>query len=175
VSGGKADRLVELLESIFDAGESALVFSQYVKVGEKIKTLLEKKFARKIPFLHGGLSPAARDSQISAFNGSEKPTAFVLSLKAGGFGLNLTKATHVIHYDRWWNPAVENQATDRAHRIGQSRTVFVHLFVSHGTLEDRIDRILEDKRMMAGELVVSGESFLLKMSDREFAKTVGLS
>ena len=115
-----------------------------------------------------------RDAQIAAFNASEMPTAFVLSLKAGGFGLNLTKATHVIHYDRWWNPAVENQATDRAHRIGQTRTVFVHLFISHGTLEDRIDRILEEKRTIAGELVVSGESFLLKMSDREFAKTVAL-
>ena len=174
VYGGKVERLVELLESIFDAGESVLVFTQYVKVGERIKALIEKKFARKVPFLHGGLTPAARDAQIAAFNSSEAPTAFVLSLKAGGFGLNLTKATHVIHYDRWWNPAVENQATDRAHRIGQSRTVFVHLFISHGTLEDRIDRILEEKRTIAGELVVSGESFLLKMSDREFARTVAL-
>ena len=174
IYGGKVERLVELLESIFDAGESALVFTQYVKVGERIKTLIEKKFARKVPFLHGGLTPSARDAQIAAFNSSEQPTAFVLSLKAGGFGLNLTKATHVIHYDRWWNPAVENQATDRAHRIGQSRTVFVHLFISHGTLEDRIDRILEEKRTIAGELVVSGESFLLKMSDKEFARTVAL-
>ena len=174
VYGGKVDRLMELLESIFDAGESVLVFTQYVKVGERLKALIEKKFARKVPFLHGGLTPLARDSQIAAFNSSEQPTAFVLSLKAGGFGLNLTKATHVIHYDRWWNPAVENQATDRAHRIGQSRTVFVHLFISHGTLEDRIDRILEDKRTIAGELVVSGESFLLKMSDKEFARTVAL-
>jgi SNF2 family DNA or RNA helicase len=174
IYGGKVERLVELLESIFDAGESVLVFTQYVKVGERIKALIEKKFARKVPFLHGGLTPSARDSQIAAFNSSEQPTAFVLSLKAGGFGLNLTKATHVIHYDRWWNPAVENQATDRAHRIGQSRTVFVHLFISHGTLEDRIDRILEEKRTIAGELVVSGESFLLKMSDKEFARTVAL-
>ena len=174
VYGGKVERLVELLESIFDAGESVLVFTQYVKVGERIKALIEKKFSRRVPFLHGGLTPSARDAQIAAFNSAESPTAFVLSLKAGGFGLNLTKATHVIHYDRWWNPAVENQATDRAHRIGQSRTVFVHLFISHGTLEDRIDRILEEKRTIAGELVVSGESFLLKMSDKEFARTVAL-
>ena len=174
VYGGKVERLVELLESIFDAGESVLVFTQYVKVGERIKALIEKKFSRRVPFLHGGLTPSARDAQIAAFNSADSPTAFVLSLKAGGFGLNLTKATHVIHYDRWWNPAVENQATDRAHRIGQSRTVFVHLFISHGTLEDRIDRILEEKRTIAGELVVSGESFLLKMSDKEFARTVAL-
>jgi SNF2 family DNA or RNA helicase len=174
VHGGKVERLLELLESIFDAGESALVFTQYVKIAERLKSLIENKFARKVPFLHGGLTPIARDTQIKSFNTSELPTAFVLSLKAGGFGLNLTKATHVIHYDRWWNPAVENQATDRAHRIGQTRTVFVHLFISHGTLEDRIDRILEDKKAIAGELVVSGESFLLKMSDKEFAHAVAL-
>ena len=173
--GGKVDRLEELLDSIFDAGESALVFTQYVKVGERLKTLLEKRFKREVPFLHGGLSPAARESRIAAFNSSDAPTAFVLSLKAGGFGLNLTKATHVIHYDRWWNPAVESQATDRAHRIGQGRTVFVHLFISHGTLEDRIDTLLEEKRALAGELVVSGESFLLKMSRDEFTRTISLN
>ena len=172
--GGKADRLVELLESIFETGESVLVFTQYVKVGERVKALVEDSFGRRVPFLHGGLSPAAREAQIAAFNAAERPTAFVLSLKAGGFGLNLTKATHVIHYDRWWNPAIENQATDRAHRIGQARTVFVHLFISHGTLEDRIDAMLEEKRALAGELVVSGESFLLKMGEDEFARTVGL-
>ena len=173
--GGKADRLAELLESLFESGESALVFTQYVRVGERLKTLIEKRFGGSVPFLHGGLSPAAREAQIAAFNASERPTAFVLSLKAGGFGLNLTKATHVIHYDRWWNPAIENQATDRAHRIGQTRTVFVHLFIAHGTLEDRIDALLEEKRALAGALVVSGESFLLKMGEEEFARTVGLS
>ena len=173
--GGKVDRLVELLESIFDAGESALVFTQYVKVGERLKALIEERFARRVPFLHGGLTAAAREAQIAQFNDAEQPTAFVLSLKAGGFGLNLTKATHVIHYDRWWNPAIENQATDRAHRIGQSRTVFVHLFISHGTLEDRIDALLEEKRALADELVVSGESFLMKMSEEDFSRTVRLS
>ena len=173
--GGKVDRLVELLESIFDVGESVLVFTQYVKVGERIRALIAEKFGRPVPFLHGGLSPAEREAQIAAFNAAERPTAFVLSLKAGGFGLNLTKATHVIHYDRWWNPSIENQATDRAHRIGQARTVFVHLFISHGTLEDRIDALLEEKRAIAGELVASGESFLLKMGDDEFARTISLS
>ena len=175
LQGGKVDRLVELLESIFEAGESVLVFTQYVKVGERLRALIAEKFGRPVPFLHGGLSPVAREAQIAAFNAAERPTAFVLSLKAGGFGLNLTKATHVIHYDRWWNPAIENQATDRAHRIGQTHTVFVHLFISHGTLEDRIDALLEEKRSIAGELVVSGENFLLKMGEAEFARTVGLS
>ena len=150
------------------------MFKQYERVGERLKSLLEERFGREVPFLHGGLSPAARERQIAAFNAAERPTAFVLSLKAGGFGLNLTKATHVIHYDRWWNPAVENQATDRAHRIGQTHPVLVHLFISHGTLEDRIDAMLEEKRALAGELVVSGESFLLKMSEEEFARTVRL-
>ncbi len=172
--GGKWDRLVELLESIFETGESALVFTQYAKVGARLQKMLEEKFRRPVPFLHGALSSAAREAQIAAFNASERPTAFVLSLKAGGFGLNLTKATHVLHYDRWWNPAVESQATDRAHRIGQTRTVFVHLFIAHGTLEDRIDALLEEKRALAGELVVSGESFLLKMGEEEFARTVRL-
>jgi SNF2 family DNA or RNA helicase len=175
LSGGKADRLVELLETVFESGESALIFTQYVKVGEKLKQLLEAKFARRVPFLYGGLPAAEREARIAGFNASAAPTAFILSLKAGGFGLNLTKATHVIHYDRWWNPAVENQATDRAHRIGQSRPVLVHLFMCHGTLEDRIDEMLEAKREVAGELVVSGESFLMKMGEEEFARTVRLS
>ena len=175
LSGGKVNRLVELVESIFDAGESVLVFTQYVKVGERLRELLERRFARKIPFLHGGLSATEREARIAAFGSSDKPTAFVLSLKAGGFGLNLTKATHVIHFDRWWNPAVENQATDRVHRIGQTRAVFVHLFIAPGTLEDRIDSLLEEKRTLAGDLVVSGESFLLKMSEDEFVRTLALS
>jgi SNF2 family DNA or RNA helicase len=175
VRGGKVERLEELLETIFESGESALVFTQYVKVGEKLKALLEKKFDRRVPFLHGGLSPAAREECIAGFNSAKEPTAFILSLKAGGFGLNLTKATHVIHYDRWWNPAVENQATDRAHRIGQKHSVLVHLFVCHGTLEDRIDQMLESKREAAGEVVVSGEGFLMKMSEEEFVRTVRLS
>ena len=175
LAGGKVDRLMELLDSIFDAGESALVFTQYVKVGRIVRRMIERRFGVETPFLHGGLQPSEREAQIAAFNAYGKPTAFVLSLKAGGFGLNLTKATHVIHFDRWWNPAVESQATDRAHRIGQTRTVFVHLFIAHGTLEDRIDRLLEEKRAIAGELVASGESFLLKMGESEFARTVGLS
>jgi len=173
--GGKVERVEQLLESIFEAGESALVFTQYVKVGERLRELMGKRFGMRVPFLHGGLQPSAREAQIAAFNSSTRPSAFILSLKAGGFGLNLTKATHVIHYDRWWNPAVENQATDRAHRIGQTHPVLVHLFMAHGTLEDRIDALLEEKRALAGELVVSGESFLLEMGDAEFGRTVGLS
>ena len=104
-------------------------------------------------FLHGGLTAAQRERQIELFNSPSAPaSAFVLSLKAGGYGLNLTKASHVIHYDRWWNPAVEDQATDRAHRIGQDKTVFVHTFVSEGTIEERVEEILERKESLAGLL-----------------------
>ncbi len=163
VAGGKADRLVELLGTIFENGESALVFTQYAKVGAALKKLLEKTFSRTVPFLHGGLTAAQRERQIALFNhqspatNHQPPTAFVLSLKAGGFGLNLTKATHVIHYDRWWNPAVEEQATDRAHRIGQEKTVFVHNFVTEGTIEERVEEILERKESLAG-LLKDGEA-----------------
>lgn len=156
VAGGKADRLIELVETIFENGESVLVFTQYAKVGEALRKLLEGRFAQPVAFLHGGLSAAQREEQIALFDGTAGPAAFVLSLRAGGFGLNLTKATHVIHYDRWWNPAVEGQATDRAHRIGQEKTVFVHVFVTEGTVEERVEEILERKESLAG-LLKDGE------------------
>ena len=156
VSGGKADRLVELVETIFENGESVLIFSQYAKVGEALKKMLERRFAQPIAFLHGGLTAAQREEQIALFDGTAGPAAFVLSLRAGGFGLNLTKATHVIHFDRWWNPAVEGQATDRAHRIGQEKTVFVHVFVTEGTVEERVEEILDRKESLAG-LLKDGE------------------
>ena len=156
VSGGKADRLVELVETIFENGESVLVFTQYAKVGEALRKLLEGRFAQPVAFLHGGLSAAQREEQIALFGGTAGPAAFVLSLRAGGFGLNLTKATHVIHFDRWWNPAVEGQATDRAHRIGQEKTVFVHVFVTEGTVEERVEEILDRKESLAG-LLKDGE------------------
>ncbi len=171
---GKLQRLLALLESIFDAGESALVFTQYAKVGSALRTVLESHFGRRMPFLHGGLSVRGREGEIAAFNRAVNPTAFILSLKAGGFGLNLTRATHVIHYDRWWNPAVEDQATDRAHRLGQSKDVFVHLLIASGTLEEHVDDILERKSALAGTLVTSGESFLAKMGVSDFERTVAL-
>ena len=171
---GKMLRLFDLIDAIFDAGESALVFTQYAKVGKALKDALEKKFPGKaFPFMHGALSPAKREEEISRFN-APGPSAFILSLRTGGFGLNLTKATHVIHFDRWWNPAVEAQATDRAHRIGQSSTVFVHVFITSGTIEERVDEILERKLATAGSLVSSGESFLAQMSPEEFEKIVRL-
>lgn len=172
---GKLDRLFDLLEAIFAAGESALVFSQYAKVGRQIRAFLKDRFGRDFPFLHGALSAAEREREVESFTKCDGPSAFILSLRAGGFGLNLVKATHVIHFDRWWNPAVESQATDRAHRIGQHGTVLVHSFITEGTLEERIDDILRRKSTLAGSLVPDGEKFLREMSPEEFDDVVGLS
>jgi len=182
LSGGKLERLFELLAEIFAGGENALIFTQYAKVGLALQTALAERFGRSFPFLHGGLSLAQREAEIEKFNRAAErsrfvsayPNAFILSLKAGGFGLNLTRATHVIHYDRWWNPAVENQATDRAHRIGQAKTVFVHQFIAAGTLEEHVDEILERKSRVAGTLVQSGESFLAQLSAEELTAAVTL-
>ena len=149
---GKLERLYGLLEEVFANGESALVFTQYAKVGALLREKLAERFGETYPFLHGALGVKEREAAIRAFN-RRGPRAFILSLKAGGFGLNLTKATHVIHFDRWWNPAVENQATDRAHRIGQTKTVFVHEFITAGTLEEHVDEILETKSRVAGTLI----------------------
>ena len=154
---GKLERLCELVGTIFENGESALVFTQYAKVGLWLRTELEKRFARKFPFLHGALSAREREEAVKTFQTSKRPNLFILSLKAGGFGLNLTKATHVIHFDRWWNPAVEDQATDRAHRIGQTKTVFVHLFITPGTLEEHVDEILERKGRVADSVITEAE------------------
>ena len=174
-SGGKFARLTELVETIFASGESALVFTQYAKVGAALKSALEARFGRRVQFLHGGLSVKEREREIAAFNRGKGSSLFILSLKAGGFGLNLVKAAHVIHYDRWWNPAVENQATDRAHRIGQTKTVFVHLMITEGTLEERVDDILQSKSALAGSLITGGESFLAKMSAKELDEVVALT
>ena len=153
---GKLERLYELLEGIFAAGESVLVFTQYAKVGAMLREKLAEKFGEAYPFLHGALGVKEREAAIRAFN-RPGPRAFILSLKAGGFGLNLVKATHVVHFDRWWNPAAENQATDRAHRIGQTKTVFVHAFITAGTLEEHVDEILETKSRVAGTLISETE------------------
>ena len=172
---GKVRRLDELLEEIYANGESALVFTQYARMGRLLKDHLLEHFGRPVPFLHGALDPKRREAEIAAFNRAKEPSAFVLSLKAGGFGLNLTRATHVIHFDRWWNPAVEAQATDRAHRIGQTRNVEVHVFVCSGTVEDRVDRLLESKKILAEGAIASGEGFLASMADDELSEFLELS
>ena len=172
---GKLQRLEEMLEEIFERGESALIFTQYAEMGALLKQRLCETFGRDMPFLHGGVPRKARDHMVRAFQESAEPQAFVLSLKAGGIGLNLTRASHVFHYDRWWNPAVEDQATDRAFRIGQTRNVMVHKFLCGGTLEERIDDMIAHKSALAAEIVTSGEVFLTELSNDELDQLLRLS
>lgn len=169
---GKLAAFEELVDVILDEGESVLVFSQYVRLCR----LLERRLSeRGLPteLLSGESSPAKRQDMVDRFQAGEIPV-FLLSLKAGGVGLNLTRATHVIHYDRWWNPAVEDQATDRAYRIGQDRPVQVHRLIAEGTLEERIAQVLEKKRGLAESIVGAGEDWITELSDDELADLVRL-
>lgn len=162
---GKAMRLMEMLEEVVATGDRALVFTQYRQMGHLLVAMIRQELDSEAQFLHGGTPQAKREALIERFQ-SNDPTCpiFVLSLKAGGVGLNLTAANHVFHFDRWWNPAVENQATDRAFRIGQHRTVHVHKMISEGTLEERIDQMIEQKTELAQQIIGSGESWLTELS-----------
>ncbi len=153
---GKLERLKEMLEEVVANKENSLVFTQYAQMGKLLHAYLQKALGCETFFLSGSMPRKQRDATVKAFQES-KGTVFVLSLKAGGFGLNLTAANHVFHYDRWWNPAVESQATDRAYRIGQSRNVEVHKFITKGTLEEKIDAMLENKRALS-DAVITGSS-----------------
>jgi hypothetical protein len=164
---GKLARFDELLDELLDAGERALVFTQYREMGELLVRHVDERLGIRAPFLHGGVPKARRDAMVAAFQSGEGPPLQLVSLKAGGTGLNLTAASRVVHYDRWWNPAVENQATDRAWRLGQRRTVFVHTLVCQGTLEERIDALLQDKQKLAGLVVGSGEGWLTELSTEQ--------
>ncbi|VAX39025.1 Helicase, SNF2/RAD54 family, partial [hydrothermal vent metagenome] len=162
---GKCVRLMEMLDEILASDEKSLIFTQYRQMGHLLSLMLRHEFDREVLFLHGGTAQGRRVSMIDEFQdgGMEKPI-MILSLKAGGVGLNLTAASHVFHYDRWWNPAVENQATDRAYRIGQDKTVYVHKFVVRGTLEERIDEMIESKMELASSIVGAGERWLTELS-----------
>ncbi|CAA9264979.1 MAG: Helicase, SNF2/RAD54 family [uncultured Acidimicrobiales bacterium] len=169
---GKLEALDDLLPSMLGNGESVLVFTQYVTMGR----LLERHLAASdigTVFLHGGVPIARREHMVARFQAGEVPI-FLLSLKAGGLGLNLTRATQVVHYDRWWNPAVEDQASDRAWRIGQDRPVQVHRFVTEGTVEDKVAALLATKRALAEAVVGSGEAWLSELGDDELAALVTL-
>lgn len=169
---GKLAALEELLDVIVGAGDSVLVFSQFVDMCSLIETHLTTLHIPSL-FLHGGVPARRREEMVAKFQAGEVPV-FLLSLKAGGVGLNLTQATHVIHYDRWWNPAVEDQASDRAHRIGQRHAVQIHRLVCEGTLEDRIAELLERKRELAESVVGQGEAWIGDLNDRELAALVRL-
>ncbi|KZK75092.1 MAG: helicase SNF2 [Pelodictyon luteolum] len=172
---GKLQRLLELLAEIRESGERTLVFTQFREMGSLLQGHLQERLGEEVFFLHGSLSRKKRDEMIETFqNGDDAPRIFILSLKAGGSGLNLTKASHVIHYDRWWNPAVENQATDRAFRIGQKLNVEVHKFITAGTLEERIDEMIEKKTSVSGTVLGNGEQWLTELSNSDLKKLVML-
>jgi superfamily II DNA or RNA helicase len=169
---GKLEALDDLLDAIVDAGDSVLVFTQYVAMARLLEAHLTVRGLPSV-FLHGGVAPRRRDALVDRFQAGEVPV-FLLSLKAGGTGLNLTQATHVVHFDRWWNPAVEDQASDRAWRIGQDRPVQVHRLVTEGTIEDRIAKLLDSKRELADAVVGTGEAWLAELSDDDLAALVAL-
>jgi SNF2 family DNA or RNA helicase len=172
---GKLARLTEMLEEALAAGDRALVFSQFAEMGAILKRHLEDAFGHETLFLHGGVPKKARDRMVERFQADgDGPPLFVLSLKAGGTGLNLTRASHVFHFDRWWNPAVENQATDRAFRIGQRRRVQVHKFLCAGTLEEKIDEMIERKKQVAEAVVGTGEGWLTELSTAELKELIAL-
>ncbi len=164
---GKLERLTEMLDEALAVGDHALVFTQFVEMGTLLRNHLREVFGVEVLFLHGGTPAPQRDDMVQAFQTEEGPPIFILSLRAGGAGLNLTRASHVFHFDRWWNPAVENQATDRAFRIGQRRNVQVHKFVVAGTLEERINAIVESKQNLADSIVGSGEQWLTELSTEQ--------
>jgi superfamily II DNA or RNA helicase len=172
---GKFARLRQLAEVIAAKQEKVLVFTQFRETTEPLAAFLGSVFGREGLVLHGGTPVAKRRELVKRFQEDELIPFFVLSLKAGGTGLNLTAASHVIHYDRWWNPAVENQATDRAFRIGQQRNVLVHKFICRGTIEDRIDQLIEAKQQLVKDVLEGGAELLLtEMSDRELLDLVKL-
>ncbi len=171
---GKLQRLVEMLDEILTVGDRALVFTQFAEMGSLLQRYLSEKFDTEVLYLHGGVPAKQRDKMVSAFQEKGGPPIFVLSLKAGGLGLNLTNANHVFHFDRWWNPAVENQATDRAFRIGQVKNVQVHKFICVGTLEESIDEMIERKKDVADRVVGGGEAWLTELSNEELKKLLAL-
>ncbi len=172
---GKLARLEETLEEITASGERALCFTQFAQMGSLLCGHLEARLGSGVPFLHGGVAKRARDQMVAEFQSDGGPPLLLLSLKAGGVGLNLTAANHVIHFDRWWNPAVEDQATDRAFRIGQRRDVQVRKFVCVGTVEERIDQMIEAKRELAQRIVGSGEAWVNELSVAQLRDLVALS
>ncbi|MCY4149820.1 MAG: DEAD/DEAH box helicase [Gammaproteobacteria bacterium] len=169
-------RVNEMVEEALAESSSILVFTQFAELGEQLEEFLRSHHHCPVHFLHGGTSRRNRERMIESFQDANTPPGvFVLSLKAGGVGITLTQANHVFHFDRWWNPAVENQATDRAYRIGQKQSVFVHKMITLGTLEEKIDQMIEDKRALADSIVGSDENWLTEMDNNEFRQLISLN
>lgn len=173
---GKLTRFDELVTDLLDQDERALVFTQFREMGDLLQRHVAEQFGIDAPFLHGGVSRTARDAMVDGFQDGTAPPLLIVSLKAGGTGLNLTAASQVIHYDRWWNPAVEDQATDRAWRIGQTRTVNVHKLVCEGTVEEKVSQVIDDKRELAAQVVGSGNSdaWMSELSTDELRELITL-
>ncbi|WP_020557999.1 DEAD/DEAH box helicase [Thiofilum flexile] len=172
----KLARVQEMLEEALEAGDSMLLFTQFTEIGSQLEKTLREKYACPIYYLHGATSRKQREQMIEAFQDPDTPAGiFILSLKAGGVGITLTRANHVFHFDRWWNPAVENQATDRAYRIGQQKTVFAHKMVTLGTLEERIDQMITDKKALADSIVGTDETWLTEMDNAAFYQLIQLN
>jgi len=172
---GKLARLEEICDEILAEGDKALCFTQYAEFGRMLQPYLAGRLGCPVYYLHGGTPKKQRDALVSEFQDTTDPAVFLLSLKAGGTGLNLTAASHVIHIDRWWNPAVEDQATDRAFRIGQRKDVQVRKFVCVGTLEERIDAMIEEKKALAERIVGTGEGWLTELSTDDLRRVIALS
>ncbi len=173
---GKCERLVDMMEEVISENDRALVFTQFRKMGDLLATLIKKRLRTEAIFLHGGTTSKKREQMVDHFQDPNSDVrVFLLSLKAGGLGMNLTAANHVFHFDRWWNPAVEDQATDRAHRIGQTRRVQVHKFVCMGTIEDRIDKMLTEKVSLADRIVGSGDDWITGLSNEDLHAQLMLS
>lgn len=166
--------LFETLDAIQEADEKVLIFTQFQQMGEILQAVLTARYGFTPLFLHGGCTRPQRDAMVETFQNTDEKPIFILSLKAGGTGLNLTAANHVIHYDLWWNPAIEAQATDRAFRIGQKRNVFVSRMITRGTLEEKIDAMLESKKQLADLSLESGENWIGNLSNQEIRDLVTL-
>lgn len=170
---GKMELLYELLESIVESGEKTLIFTQFKEMGDLLERFIAEKFGEKPMFYHGGCSIKQREEMVHRFQNNRADKVFILSLKAAGTGLNLTAASHVIHYDLWWNPAVENQATDRAYRIGQKKNVMVHRMICKNTFEEKIDEMIQKKKHLAEMTVATGENWIGKLSNKELREIFG--
>jgi len=171
----KLSRLAAMVEEVIEGGESLLIFTQFTEIGDALERFVAHTLHYNTYYLHGGTSMRRREEMVAQFQNPEtEPTVFILSLRAGGTGITLTKANHVFHFDRWWNPAVEDQATDRAFRIGQRNNVFVHKFVAMGTMEERIDGLIEDKKRLSSAIVGGDESWLTELDNETFKELIAL-
>jgi len=170
VLSGKSEKCLELLNQIFTQGEKALIFTQYREMGDILSQMVQDELQYQPLFFHGGVARNQREEMVQSFQDPDGPSLMIISLKAGGTGLNLTAANHVIHYDLWWNPAVENQATDRSYRIGQTKNVMVHRFITLKTFEEQIEEMLKKKQGLADQIIQTGERWITELSDEELKK-----